>query len=231
LGIQPIHCRIKNDEGRLFIEVMDEKASEYTFLNGINVPKDHPTELMNCDRLIFGTGCIFLVKIPNGEIRKIKKDNEEKEVKPQDIDFAFALTEIQENYLAGGMMMKSQKAVKAEEEETRKQAIGEIQAEYDKMKKDSEEEFQKRLEEQEKQFREKIECIEKQKGEEAMKLKLELEKQETEASKLRNDKEKTQKELGSLQEMERKLQETSNVDKEELEQARKCLKEKENTIN
>lgn len=36
--------------------------------------KDHPVELMNFDRLIFGTGCVFIVRIPEGKIRKIIKD-------------------------------------------------------------------------------------------------------------------------------------------------------------
>lgn len=55
--------------------------------------KDNPVELMNYDRLIFGTGCVFLVKISDGQIRKVKKDNKElNDLKPQDIDYSFAIT-------------------------------------------------------------------------------------------------------------------------------------------
>lgn len=32
---------------------------------------------MNYDRLIFGTGCVFLVKVPGGEIRRVNKDGKD----------------------------------------------------------------------------------------------------------------------------------------------------------
>lgn len=39
---------------------MDEAASEYLYLNGENVVKK--TKIYNLDRIVLGTGCVFLFK-------------------------------------------------------------------------------------------------------------------------------------------------------------------------
>lgn len=62
------------------------------FVNGESVPHASRVELMNMDRLIFGTGCVFLVKIKDGRIRLNKNGGE---FLPADIDYQFAITEMQ----------------------------------------------------------------------------------------------------------------------------------------
>jgi hypothetical protein len=121
--------------------------------------KNSPVELMNYDRLIFGTQCVFLVQILNGEVRRMKKDNEEREIKLEDIDYEYAILEQKENYLTGGGGNKVKKIDKVEEEEMRKKVINEIEEEFIKMKEINEEENKKKLEEQEIKFREKMEKI------------------------------------------------------------------------
>jgi hypothetical protein len=37
LGILPLHCILRNEDGKLLIEIVDEQASEYTYINGKNV--------------------------------------------------------------------------------------------------------------------------------------------------------------------------------------------------
>lgn len=81
---------------------------------------------MNYDRLIFGTQCVFLVQILGGEVRRVRKDNEEREMKLEDIDYEYAILEQKENYLTGGGN-KIKKIDKVEEEEMRKKVINEIE--------------------------------------------------------------------------------------------------------
>lgn len=74
LGIQPNHARIYIDgeeEGvkKVFLEVLSEEAEDYTYVNGQNVSCKEKKELFDNDRLIFGTGCIFLVVIFGGKQR------------------------------------------------------------------------------------------------------------------------------------------------------------------
>ena len=68
------------------------------------------------DRLIFGTGCVFLVKIKDGEIRT----NKNSDFTPSDIDYQFAITEMQENQ---GFEKNNNKNALAEEEEIRKKVL------------------------------------------------------------------------------------------------------------
>ena len=68
LGICPKHAKIWIEEGEVFIQDLDEAAKDYIFLNGISVTQKE--KLYNLDRIIFGSGCIFLVKIFDGEPRK-----------------------------------------------------------------------------------------------------------------------------------------------------------------
>lgn len=46
---------------------------------------------------------MFLVQILNGEIRRVRRDGEEKEVRLEDIDYEYAILEQKENYLTGGV--------------------------------------------------------------------------------------------------------------------------------
>ncbi len=70
LGILPNHARIWVEEGeRVWLEVMAEEAEDYTYLNGNGVTAKERRELFDNDRLIFGTGCIFLVVISGGKQR------------------------------------------------------------------------------------------------------------------------------------------------------------------
>lgn len=48
---------------------MAEEAEDYTYLNGNGITARENRELFDHDRLIFGTGCIFLVVISGGKQR------------------------------------------------------------------------------------------------------------------------------------------------------------------
>jgi hypothetical protein len=69
---------------------------------------------------------VFLVQILGGEVRRVRKDNEEREMKLEDIDYEYAILEQKENYLTGGGN-KIKKIDKVEEEEMRKKVINEIE--------------------------------------------------------------------------------------------------------
>jgi hypothetical protein len=63
LGIQPNHAFITfdSDINRCFLEVLDENSANYTYLNGTQINLGTKEELFHLDRIIFGTGCVFLL--------------------------------------------------------------------------------------------------------------------------------------------------------------------------
>lgn len=63
LGIEPNHAKIYKKDGKIYINSVSEVAGDFTYLNGDNVYE--PMELYHNDRIIFGTSCVFIVKIPN----------------------------------------------------------------------------------------------------------------------------------------------------------------------
>lgn len=62
LGIEPNHAKIYKKDGKLYISTFSEVAGDFTYLNGDNIYD--PIDLYHNDRIIFGTSCVFLVKIP-----------------------------------------------------------------------------------------------------------------------------------------------------------------------
>ena len=70
------------------------------------------------DRLIFGTGCVFMVKIKDGEIRVNKTNNSV--ISATDIDYQFAITEMQEHQGFQKNNNNNKKAIEEEEEIRRK---------------------------------------------------------------------------------------------------------------
>ena len=65
---------------------MDQSSANYTYLNGIQVQPKVKEEIMNLDRIIFGTGCVFMV-IFKGSIARAEKPTQD------DIDYQFAINE------------------------------------------------------------------------------------------------------------------------------------------
>jgi hypothetical protein len=63
LGIQPNHALIFFDSlaNKCYLEIIDENAANYTYINGIPVIPKTKEELFHLDRVIFGTGCVFLL--------------------------------------------------------------------------------------------------------------------------------------------------------------------------
>ena len=63
LGIQPNHALISfdSDENRCFLDVFDENSASYCFVNGGVMSVGVKEELFHLDRIVFGTGCAFLV--------------------------------------------------------------------------------------------------------------------------------------------------------------------------
>lgn len=63
LGIQPNHAFISYDPDakKCFIELLDENASNYTFVNGHMIKSNAKEELFHLDRIVFGTGCLFIL--------------------------------------------------------------------------------------------------------------------------------------------------------------------------
>lgn len=85
LGIQPNHACITYDpeEKKCYIEALDENSANYTYVNGLNINSKTKEEIVNLDRIIFGTGCVFILMF-NGSIPR----NEN--LKLDDIDYQFA---------------------------------------------------------------------------------------------------------------------------------------------
>lgn len=90
LGIMPNHAFVSfdSDENKCFLEVLDENSANYTYINGtqttsINIKE----ELFHLDRIIFGTGCVFILMFKNSQPRA------EKPVLA-DIDYQFAIEEM-----------------------------------------------------------------------------------------------------------------------------------------
>lgn len=63
---------------------MHQSSANYTYLNGIQIQPKVKEEIMNLDRIIFGTGCVFMVVFKGGAARSEKPTQD-------DIDYQFAL--------------------------------------------------------------------------------------------------------------------------------------------
>jgi len=76
LGIQPNHAFISfdSDTNKCYLEVLDENSSNYTFVNGGQINMGVKEELYHLDRVIFGTGCVFLYMFKNTTPRADKPE-------------------------------------------------------------------------------------------------------------------------------------------------------------
>lgn len=117
LGIQPNHALITFDEtaNKCFLEVIDDNASNYTYINGIPVTSKNKEELHHLDRLIFGTGCVFLLMFKAQPPRQAKPTQE-------DIDYQFAIGEMET--VTQSIHLEFSKKFILEEEEIRKKLLG-----------------------------------------------------------------------------------------------------------
>lgn len=91
LGIQPNHARITfhSQLQKIYIEALDEMALNYTYVNGVSfLSSNFKEELFHLDRVIFGTGCIFLVIFKDG---KARSDT----ITQKSIDYFFAINQMQ----------------------------------------------------------------------------------------------------------------------------------------
>jgi hypothetical protein len=82
LGIQANHAFISYDgeARRCFIELLDENATNYTFINGQTINAKGKEEVFHLDRIIFGTGCLFILIFKDSPPRSEK-------MRLEDIDY------------------------------------------------------------------------------------------------------------------------------------------------
>jgi hypothetical protein len=85
LGIEANHAKIYRREDRIYISTYSETAGDFTFLNGENVYES--MEVFHNDRIVFGTGCVFVLKTPEGVPRK--------QISEMDLTYEFAVSELQ----------------------------------------------------------------------------------------------------------------------------------------
>lgn len=90
LGIQPNHAEITFDSenNQCFLEALDETSANYTYINGNQVGFGTKEKLYHLDRIIFGTGCAFLLMFKSAPPRNEKPVFE-------DIDYQFTISELQ----------------------------------------------------------------------------------------------------------------------------------------
>jgi hypothetical protein len=90
LGIQPNHACITFDSElkKCYIEALDESAANYTYLNGLNIACKTKEEIFDNDRIVFGTGCIFLLMFRGSTPRS-------ETLTLEDIDYQYAFNEMQ----------------------------------------------------------------------------------------------------------------------------------------
>jgi pSer/pThr/pTyr-binding forkhead associated (FHA) protein len=62
LGIEANHAKIYRHGDKIFIKTYNETAGDFTYVNGENIYES--IEIFHNDRIIFGTSCVFLLKIP-----------------------------------------------------------------------------------------------------------------------------------------------------------------------
>lgn len=86
-------------------------------------------QLLDQDRVIFGTGCVFMVRIKDGLPR-------DPQLKQADIDYQFAVNELQMANIEQSRVENSKSVI--EEEEMRKQILMAIEKEYENNKRASE---------------------------------------------------------------------------------------------
>lgn len=84
MGIRSLHARIFHEEERFFIEPVFEGEDSGCYLNGD--PISNKVELKTLDRLTFGTNNMFIVVIPNTEVRE--------PIEEKKIDWDFAQNEL-----------------------------------------------------------------------------------------------------------------------------------------
>ena len=63
LGIESNHAKLYKKDAKIFINSFSETAGDFTFLNGDNVYE--AMEVYHNDRVVLGTSCVFIIKIPN----------------------------------------------------------------------------------------------------------------------------------------------------------------------
>jgi hypothetical protein len=67
---------------------LDDNAANYTFVNGQPINSKSKEELSHLDRIIFGTGCLFILIFKGSDPRN-------EGLKLEDIDYEYAMNEMQ----------------------------------------------------------------------------------------------------------------------------------------
>ena len=87
MGIKRNHAKFENINSSISIIPYDEECADYLFVNGEKTFQKQ--EIFHLDRIVFGTGSAFLLKIPGTQPRAYSKVQNE-----LDVDWEFAQEEL-----------------------------------------------------------------------------------------------------------------------------------------